>query len=102
MQYIIKTIARLLLLLLPSVNFSQYTYLPQGSKHDHFLSRLEILLQNNGDLNAATPKPISRRIVVRAGEYADSVQKATGSLLSRVDQYNLRSLLMNNSEWVTG
>lgn len=102
MQYIIKTIARILLLLLPYVSFSQSVYLPQGSKHQPFLDRLEILLQNNIDLNVATAKPLSRRIAARIGLYADSVQKATGTLLSRVDEYNLQSLLMNNSEWVEG
>lgn len=102
MQYIIKTIARLLLLLIPAISLSQSTYLPQGSKHQAFLDRLEILLQNNLDLNVATAKPLSRRIAVRAALYADSVQKATGNLLSPVDEYNLQSLLMNNSEWVEG
>ncbi|WP_240347859.1 hypothetical protein [Longitalea arenae] len=59
------------------------------------------MLQSNDDLNLATVKPLSRRFAVRAAEYADSVHKATGNLLSKVDEYNLRSLLMNNSEWVT-
>jgi hypothetical protein len=59
------------------------------------------LLQKNDDLNLSTVKPLSRRIAVRAAEQADSIQKAGGNLLSRVDEYNLRSLLMNNSEWIT-
>lgn len=102
MQYIIKTIAGLSLLVLPAISFCQSTYLPQSSKHQPLLDRLEIMLQNNNDLNLATVKPLSRRIAARIGEYADSVQKSGTSLLSAVDQYNLRSLLMNNSEWVNG
>lgn len=102
MQYIIKTIARLPLLLLPLCSLSQSTYLPQGDKNQHFLERLEILLQKNSDLNLSTAKPMSRRFAVRAAYSADSIQKTTGNLLTKVDQYNLQSVLMNNSEWVTG
>lgn len=102
MQFIIKTIVPLLFLLFPFGLFAQSTYLPQGNKHQAFLNRLEILLQKNDDLNLATLKPLSRKIAVRVAEHADSIQKATGHLLSKVDEYNLRSLLMNNSEWVSG
>jgi hypothetical protein len=102
MQYIIKSFARIFILFVPVVAASQTTYLPQGHKHQQFLERLEILLQKNPDLNAATAKPISRRIAVRIGEYADSLQKSSGLSLSAADQYNLQSLLMNNPEWVQG
>jgi hypothetical protein len=102
MQYIIKTIVPLLFLFIPFAVFAQSTYLPQGNKHQTLLNRLEILLQTNDDLNLTTVKPFSRKIAVRAAEAADSMQKAGGNLLSKVDAYNLRSLLMNNSEWVTG
>lgn len=103
MQYIIKTVVPLSFLLFPISLLAQSTYLPQGTKHQVLLDRLEILLQSNDDLNLSTVKPLSRKIAVRAAEYADSVQKATGGhLLSRIDEYNLRSLFMNNSEWVSG
>lgn len=102
MQYIIKTIVPLLFLFIPFGVFAQSTYLPQGNKHQTLLNRLEILLQTNDDLNLSTAKPLSRKIAVRAGEFADSVHKAGGVSLSKVDEYNLRSLFMNNSEWVTG
>jgi hypothetical protein len=102
MQYIIKTIVRLVLLLLPVGVFSQSTYLPQANKHEPLLNRLEILLQRNVDLNVTTVRPLSRKIATRIGEYADSVQQANPGFLSKVDQYNLQSLFMNNSEWVTG
>ena len=102
MQFIVKTIARLAILFVPFTSLAQSSYLPQGDKHQPFLNRLEIKLQNNIDLNRSTVKPFSRRIAVEVAEYADSIQKATGNLLSTVDQHNLRSLLMNNSEWVKG
>lgn len=101
MQYIIKTFARILILFVPSFTIAQSTYLPQGHKHQQFLDRLEILLQRNPDLNVTTVKPMSRRFAVRAGEYADSAQSSQ-DILSTVDEYNLQSLLMNNSEWVSG
>jgi hypothetical protein len=59
------------------------------------------MLQSNDDLNLSTAKPMSRKFAVRAAEYADSLKKAGGLTLSKVDEYNLRSLLMNNSEWIT-
>ncbi len=102
MQFIAKSILRLSVLLFPVVSLAQSSYLPQGNKHQVLLDRLEIKLQNNTDLNLSTLKPLSRRIAVRAGEYADSVQKAGGNLLTVVDQYNLKGLFMNNSEWVQG
>ncbi|WP_315820540.1 hypothetical protein [Paraflavitalea speifideaquila] len=102
MQFIAKSILRLSVLLFPAISLAQSGYLPQGNKHQAILDRLEIKLQNNTDLNVSTLKPLSRRLAVRAGEYADSLQKAGGTLLSAVDQYKLRSLFMNNSEWVQG
>ena len=102
MQDINKTIVCLLLLVFPGIAFAQSTYLPQGSKHQPLLDRLEILLQSNNDLNLSTTRPLSRRFAVRAAEEADSLHRAGGKLLTPVDAYNLQSLLMNNSEWVTG
>jgi hypothetical protein len=100
MQYI-KSLVSIFILFVPCFTSAQSTHLPQGSKHQQFLERLEILLQKNPDLNVLTPKPISRRFAVRAAEYADSLNTAT-NILSNVDQHNLQSLLMNNSEWVQG
>jgi hypothetical protein len=101
MQYIIKTLAGILILSVPFFASGQSTYLPQGYKHQQLLERLEILLQKNPDLNVATVKPLSRKIAVRIGEYADSVDQISG-ILSSVDKHNLQSLFMNNAEWVQG
>lgn len=102
MQFIIKTLVGVFLLSVPFSTFSQSTYLPQGHKHQQFLDRIEILTQRNPDLNVLTTKPISRRLGVRAVELADSLDQAGTITLSKVDRHNLKSFLMNNSEWVTG
>ena len=102
MQFIVKNLLRIVFLLLPYALTAQSTYLPQGHKHQQLLERLDIKLQTHPDLNVFTLKPLGRRYAVGIGEYADSVQKAGNNLLSDVDKANLRSLLMNNSEWVTG
>jgi hypothetical protein len=100
MQYIIKTIAGLSLLMLPFITVAQSAYLPQSSKHQPLLDRLEIMLQRNNDLNLSTVKPLSRRIAARIGMHAlDSF--GNSNQLSVIDAYNIQSLLMNNSEWVT-
>ena len=94
MQFIIKT--GWIFLFIPFLGKAQSTYLPQGNKHQAFLSRLEIKLQKHPDLNVTTIKPFSRRMAVSAALEADS----TGVLTSSTDQYNLNSLLLNNKEWV--
>src|SRR5688572_20298537 len=102
MQFISKSLASFAILILPLVTLSQSTYLPQGHKHQQFLNRMEIKMQRNPDFNVTTVKPLSRELGVKAVEAADSLEKSGSLPLSRVDKHNLRSFLMNNSEWVTG
>jgi len=91
--------------LVPRVGLAQSSYLPQDSKFDHFLDRMEVLLQTDPDLNISTAKPISRRLAVRVAEMSDSLHKFYPYdyyyHLSPIDRKNLSSLLMNNIEWVT-
>src|ERR1700754_2940070 len=110
MTQFIKTLpsSSLLFLLLwlgSTPSFAQSSFLPQGSKFDHFLDRMEILLQTNPDLNISTAKPISRKLAVRVAEISDSLHKFYPYddyyHLSPIDRQNLSSLLMNNVEWVT-
>lgn len=106
MQFI-KTLVRLLIILgLPAFSHAQSTFLPQGSKFEHFLDRMEILQQRDAELNITTDKPVSRRMAVRLSELADSMYKFYPYdeiyHISNVDRQNLQSLLMNNREWVTG
>lgn len=101
-----KTLVRLFIFILPLSSLAQSVNLPQGSKHAHFLDRLEILLEDDSNLNFSGMKPISRKTAVEAAELADSLHKKYPYdeyyHLSRVDQYNLHNLLMNNAEWVRG
>lgn len=103
MQDILKTLIRLSWLFFPTLCFSQSASLPQQSKHRRVLDRLEMLMQDNNELNISTFKPISRQTAVRAALLADSLQRALPydiyAQLSRVDRYNLESLVMNNMEW---
>jgi hypothetical protein len=111
---IIKSVITLCVFFYPLFIFGQTTYLPEGSKEYHFIDRLEIKQEKNTDLNFSTLKPYSRRSIVEEAEYIDSVNREPASLtgdaqgeetksnLTPVDQYNLHSLLMDNSEWVSG
>ena len=91
---------------LPASGYAQSSYLPQGSKFDHFLDRMEILQQTDAELNITSDKPISRRSAVRIASLADSLYKFYPYddiyHLSKVDRQNLQSLLMNNVEWFGG
>ena len=99
-------IAFLLSAFLPVLSRAQSTFLPQDSKFDHFLERMDILQQTNRDLNISIDKPISRRLAVQVAHIADSLHKRFPyddiDHLSRVDRDNLSALLLNNIEWVTG
>ncbi|MES1161418.1 MAG: hypothetical protein ABUM51_11710, partial [Bacteroidota bacterium] len=44
-------------LLLPGSASAQSSFLPQGSKFEHFLDRMEILQQKDPELNITTAKP---------------------------------------------
>ena len=113
---IIKSLIKLTLFICPAFAVAQSTYLDQGSKGYHFIDRLEIKQQTNTDLNFSTLKPYNRRAVVRQVEFLDSARLGyidslsgsdkykswTGLGLTSIDEYNLQSFLMNNSEWVSG
>ncbi|CAN5260182.1 hypothetical protein BH09BAC2_BH09BAC2_00680 [soil metagenome] len=112
---IIKSFLRLLVFISPFAATAQTTYLPQGAKEYQFIDRIEIKQGTNTNLNFSTVKPYSRKAIVRQVEILDSARLGYGDSLSsvdhypqmkglgltKIDEYNLRSLLMNNSEWVT-
>lgn len=112
---IIKSFCKFLIIILPLPVIAQSTFLNQGAKEYHFIDRLEIKQQTNTHLNFSTLKPYSRKAIVREAEFLDSARMGytdssgldkysawTDLNLTAVDEYNLRSLLMNNSEWVEG
>lgn len=94
---IIKSLIKLFVFVCPVTAAAQSTYLTQGSKEYHFIDRLEIKQQKNTDLNFSSLKPYNRRAIVMQAQLIDSARSAK---LTKVDEYNLRSLYMNNSEWV--
>lgn len=111
---IIKSFIKLFVFICPAFATAQSTYLDRWSKDYHFVDRLEIKQQTNTDLNFSTLKPYSRKAIVRQAEFLDSARMgypdSTGTDkfrewtdlgLTSVDEYNLKSLLMNNSEWVS-
>ncbi|MEP7164697.1 MAG: capsule assembly Wzi family protein [Ferruginibacter sp.] len=112
---IIKSFIKLFVFVCPFTAAAQSTYLTQGSKEYHFIERLEIKQQRNTNLNFSALKPFNRKAIVTEAMYIDSSgqgYKDSAELakynawadldLSKVDRYNLRSLFMNNSEWVNG
>src|SRR5450631_4844276 len=107
MMQFIKTVARhIIILILPCFGYCQSTYLPQGSQYEHFLDRIGIKMQTNPDLNIFTAKPLSRKLFVNITEQADSLSaifpEGDALHLEKTYQDNPQSLLMNNSEWVSG
>lgn len=112
---IIKSFFKVFLFVFPVAASGQSTYLNQGAKEYQFIDRLEIKQQTNTNLNFSTLKPFSRKAIIEQAEFLDSARLGyrdstgvdkyrqwTDLNLTKVDEYNMRSLLMNNSEWVKG
>jgi hypothetical protein len=107
---IIKSLLNLLFFICPIFAAAQTTFLQQGDKGYQLLERLEIKGQKNMLLNFSNIRPFSRKAVVPVLERIDSINKMGGAgdsqtvavRLTKTDEYNLHSFLMNNSEWVTG
>lgn len=103
-QKTVKMTPKLVILLILSVFtqclMSQTMFLPQDNKHLPFLERLEIMLQKNPDLNIASPKTITRHVAVNIAGLEDSSSGSPILKFSKVDLYNLQSLLTNNAEYV--
>jgi hypothetical protein len=78
--------------------FAQNTYLPQGAKESILIERLEILGQKDSILNFSKTKPLNRLQVIRGA--MGFKQNHPGVLLSKTDEYNLRSLYLNNIEYL--
>ena len=111
---IIKSFFKLIIFIFPLGAAAQSTYLNQGAKEARFIDRLEIKQQTNTDLNFSTLRPFNRKYIVKEATFLDSARMGykdstgvdkykdwTDLDLTAVDEYNLQSLLMNNSEWVT-
>ncbi|MEP7081194.1 MAG: capsule assembly Wzi family protein [Ginsengibacter sp.] len=101
MQFFKKTVVAIVILASTAAQ-AQTTFLPEGSKEYEVIDRIEIKEGHFSNLNFSSLKPYSRRSIVQMAENADSLHGSGSLILTPVDQYNIHSLLMNNSEWVTG
>ena len=112
---IIKSLLKIIFFVLPFPVLSQSTYLNEGAKEYHFIDRLEIKQQRNTSLNFSTTRNFNRRYVLQQAQLIDSARMNFSDTalanrfaawnkvsLSAVDEYNLQSLYMNNSEWYNG
>lgn len=88
-------------LVLPSLLSAQTTFFPQGDKASILIERMEILRKTDSALNFSKTRPFSRQHITSAAEswYAGD---ASGNKLSKTDRFNLRSLLLNNIEFLKG
>ncbi|HEX5655481.1 MAG TPA: hypothetical protein VFX58_20565 [Chitinophagaceae bacterium] len=93
-----ETLLRLFLIFSPFVIAAQTTYLPQGDKANILLDRWEIKAGTDSAFNFSKTKPFSRRHAVAAARAY--MNRGDSVSLSKVDAYNLRSLYMNNLEWL--
>ena len=91
-----QTLLRLAILLSPFVVKGQTTYLTGGAKENILLERLEIKIGTDSILNFSKTKPYSRK------QFIGHIARMDSLPLSRVDQYNYHSAMMNNLEWASG
>ena len=91
----------ILLLCLSALAFkvkAQTDNIELSDKQNILLNRLDIKFRGDSALQWTTMKPYSRKRMTEAVEniYTDNINDPA---LSRVDKYNIESLLMNNRDW---
>lgn len=96
----IKTLILVFTGLVPMLAKAQSVFLPPGDKQEILLERLEIKSQSDSVLNFSKTRPYSRNKYALPG-LQSYVSKYGESSLSRVDAYNLRSVYMNNTSFLT-
>ena len=92
-----QTLVRLLLIFCPFIAVAQTTYLPQGDKQNILLERMEIKAGRDSVFNFSKTKPFSRKQFMPKAIEAYYKNDAS---LSKVDRHNLRSMMLNNQEWL--
>jgi hypothetical protein len=89
-----QTLLRAFIFLTPFIAQSQTTYLPQDAKENIIIERLEIKSGKDSVLNFSKTKPYSRKqFITHIGQLDPSIP------LSKTDEYNLYSAMVNNLEW---
>ena len=84
-----------------ATTFAQTTYFPSGDKANILIERLEIKSKNDSALNFSKTRPLSRQNIISNLNHWGKA--GTEKLkLSKVDQYNLNSLYLNNIEFAGG
>lgn len=111
---IIKSLLTMFVFISPLMIQAQTTYVPEGRKEYDIIDRLEIKQGTNNSILFTGVKPYSRRFLVQESTFLDSAGTALSSSLTndnsewkglnltKIDEYNLHSILMDNSEWVSG
>ncbi len=94
-----QTLARLFLILYPSLAFSQSTYLSQDAKENILLDRLEILAQKDSILNFSKTRPFNRIQSVSA--VISYKSNHPGVNFSRTDEFNLNRFYINQIEYLS-
>ncbi len=92
-----KETLTLILIILPFFAFSQTTYLPQGDKQTTIWERMETKAGKDTVLNFSKTRPYSRKQLMNG---LANYEQQYGSSLSKSDAYNLRSVYLNNMEYV--
>jgi hypothetical protein len=93
-----QTLVRLLIILSPLACFGQSTYLHQGDKSYHFMERMEIKSRSDSFFNFSKTRPFTRRHIVEAAKH---YQLVSGDSMSSVDRANIRSIYLDNNEYLT-
>ncbi|MCD2422938.1 hypothetical protein LQ567_09210 [Niabella pedocola] len=99
----IKQLLKLALILLPFYSQAQTDNIELSDKQNRLINRLDIKLRGDSVLQFTTVKPYGRKRATERVERIDSLDKAGAleGILTRIDRYNIRSMMMNNSDWTT-
>ena len=93
-----KTLCKVILLLLPLDSLAQTYYIPQGSKSEIFLDKLEIKTRRQG-LNSSYQKPLNARLMVQEVAASDSLLNLNNqqyTKLTEIDK-NKFNIITNNA-----
>ncbi|HEX7755213.1 MAG TPA: hypothetical protein VF421_07720 [Niabella sp.] len=87
--------------LLPFYSMAQTDNIELSDKQNRLIERLDIKLRNDSVLRFTTVRPWGRKRATERVERIDSLDKAGAleGVLTKVDRYNIRSMMMNNSDW---